>query len=101
MVAKCANPSCKNVFRYLRKGKLFLVEHPRLPAPVDNDFRESGRKREYFWLCDDCALTMTIASDGNGYALLGWPGARAAVSRRSISKQSPFTADVRCSVIAG
>lgn len=52
------------------KGKLFLVEHPRLSLAVDNDFHDSAHKGEYFWLFDDCALRMTITSDRNGYTSL-------------------------------
>lgn len=61
MVAKCGNPSCSARFRRLREGKLFRLE-------TDPILRPSGPKvKEYFWLCRDCSLTMTLhlGEDGN------------------------------------
>lgn len=70
MVAKCVNPGCTNLFRYLHNGRLFLIDHNRSAPALDDDFRESGRKGEYFWLCNECARTMTITTDRNGYVFL-------------------------------
>ena len=62
MVAKCLNPHCEARFQYLRGGKLFHLDV--------RDYR-GGRKdvlhrgAEYFWLCDSCALRMTV--DLKGY----------------------------------
>lgn len=71
MVTKCANPSCENLFHYLREGRLFLVEIPARPenAPGANQ-RTSKSKRECFWLCDICALTLTLTADKNGHVVL-------------------------------
>jgi hypothetical protein len=76
MIAKCANPSCGTEFRYLRGGKVYLLETKPImsisvPPPPETEFRESGlRSGEYFWLCEDCAKLMTIAPDGSGHALI-------------------------------
>ncbi len=58
MVEKCVNPFCNQPFRYLGRGKLFALEFPRRLA----EFRHHiGERREHFWLCEECARTMTIA----------------------------------------
>jgi len=55
MLAKCSNPSCSARFRYLRNGKLFLLESdPALTTGKSN-------RVEYFWLCRDCCSTMTLS----------------------------------------
>ena len=65
MLQKCANPSCTTPFRYLRNGKLFQVEIDRWGdiqiSPVVA--RHEPLKMEYFWLCDDCAVSVTIKFD--------------------------------------
>jgi len=55
MLAKCSNPSCVALFRYLNKGTLFRLE-PEPPVPSDK-----FRRTQYFWLCDGCSATMTLA----------------------------------------
>lgn len=74
MVTKCANPACGSSFRYLRGGKLFLVDLPRSSAGPGNGsaVTHQGRTAEYFWLCDQCCSKLTVVVDQNG---------RAAVSR--------------------
>jgi hypothetical protein len=59
MVAKCANPKCSAVFRYLGAGKLF-----RLPTGAAR--RECGSVLEHFWLCAECVNTMTLAVESSG-----------------------------------
>ena len=55
MVAKCINPYCSRPFHHLDHGKLFVTEYP--PS-----FPELHvRKREHFWLCEECSKTMTVA----------------------------------------
>jgi len=58
MVAKCVNPYCNRPFRYLGRGKLFVTEYPPTLA---SRFDLRGRTREHFWLCEECARTMTVA----------------------------------------
>lgn len=64
MLAKCANPECSNVFRYHRSGKLFRTQGKE---------REDGSgaaTMEHFWLCADCAATMTMAVEPSGRVLV-------------------------------
>jgi len=84
MVSKCANPRCGNSFRYLREGKLFLVEPPFVvPATgVQSAESEWGRRvghAEYFWLCRECAKSMSISCDQKGHAVLVFPDRRQTV----------------------
>jgi hypothetical protein len=61
---KCANPACASPFRKLSQGKLFLVEME--PIERSQSRRPHGRSQpshriEYYWLCDQCALAMTLS----------------------------------------
>ena len=58
MLEKCVNPFCNHPFRYLSRGKLFLVEFP--PRLAERRHHIAGR-REHFWLCAECARCMTVA----------------------------------------
>jgi hypothetical protein len=65
MVSKCANPGCSNPFRYMHEGKLFRMEAEIQPAgssslPYRPNGKKSVRRMEFFWLCDNCASTMTL-----------------------------------------
>lgn len=59
----CANPECVAELKYLRGGRLFLMERQtvitregaRASAP-----RRSAGTRRYFWLCEDCAKVYSI-----------------------------------------
>jgi len=64
MLQKCANPGCTTPFRYLRNGKLFQVEIDRRgDIQITPVARHGPVKMEYFWLCDDCATSVTIKFD--------------------------------------
>jgi hypothetical protein len=54
VLATCANPNCREAFRYLRDGKLF-----RLQAEGKGSSSEISNP-EYFWLCARCAQTMSL-----------------------------------------
>jgi len=58
MLDKCANPACSATFLRLRDGKLFVAE-----VEVDDNGCVSKHRRqiEYFWLCNYCCRSMTIA----------------------------------------
>lgn len=58
MVAKCVNPYCNRPFRYLGHGKLFVTEYPPTLA---SGLSPHARTREHFWLCEECAKSMTVA----------------------------------------
>jgi hypothetical protein len=64
MLHKCANPVCTVPFLSLREGKLFLAEI--LPSDFDLAFegnRRKLRRREHFWLCEDCCAHFTLRFD--------------------------------------
>lgn len=75
MVSKCANPTCSALFLYLHEGKLFRIEvespgKPRLSIEksivVD---KKPVRRVEFFWLCNLCCQSMTLAVvDGKAVA---------------------------------
>lgn len=59
MLAKCANPSCSNLFLYLHQGKLFRLDTSTEPG-AHAQFREHPQHVEFFWLCDECSASMTV-----------------------------------------
>jgi hypothetical protein len=69
MLSKCTNPGCSAQFHYFHQGKLFRWEtaggtrdsHPSFGA--DPQFKAPARRIEYFWLCENCAASMTLAFD--------------------------------------
>lgn len=65
MLSKCANPACSNVFRYLREGKLFLIEFEARPGKSDAASQKAGTCRaiDYAWLCSSCCRDMTVGID--------------------------------------
>lgn len=60
MLNTCANPNCREPFRYLRDGKLF-----RLQTDVKGSSSEISNP-QYFWLCFRCAKTMSLRLTGDG-----------------------------------
>ena len=65
MLSKCANPSCLAKFQYMHEGKLFVVdEHASGGA---SEFRAAPHRLRYFWLCSQCAQTLTVACDGRSW----------------------------------
>ena len=68
MVSKCANPDCSTPFLYFHRGKLFRMETEgrldrRHEMGDDTSMTKSMRRIEFYWLCDDCAVKMTLAFD--------------------------------------
>ena len=58
MLSKCANAGCPARFRYLHAGKLF-----RFDTGIESSAQTSGkatRRVEFFWLCEECAESLTI-----------------------------------------
>lgn len=77
MLSKCANPTCSEIFRYLREGKIFrLTPSPTLQA---TGVMLGSLLTERFWLCDRCAKEMTVV----------WAGTRAQVAPLPQNKQEP------------
>lgn len=75
MNMSCANHECKAELKYLRGGRLFLMERqPNLPRPTTYDASRPKRPvtmRRYFWLCESCAQTYTIQRWTDGGIELG------------------------------
>ena len=65
MLKKCANPQCTESFTHLGQGRLFRVQRkgPRLVDSNLDATKERPAAMEHFWLCDECAGTMTVAVD--------------------------------------
>lgn len=66
MLSKCANPSCSTPFRYLREGRLYRIDvanagevHSHGPFLVNG--RKGPEKIEHFWLCAECATSLTLS----------------------------------------
>lgn len=64
MNLSCANQDCKAELKYLRGGRLFLMERkPNVIHIVSHDSAQVKRPvtmRRYFWLCESCAQVYTI-----------------------------------------
>jgi hypothetical protein len=66
MVSKCANPGCSAPFLYLRQGKLFCIETSMTADDQGPSFgadpavERRSRRMEFFWLCEDCTVTLTL-----------------------------------------
>jgi hypothetical protein len=56
MLHKCANPLCSRLFRKMNEGRLFQLSSHSARA-----WRQGAHALEYFWLCDQCALFLTVA----------------------------------------
>jgi hypothetical protein len=84
MLAKCANPTCTTELRYLRDGKIFLLElEPELtPGPQSIDSRKPARRVEHFWLCGPCSADMTLVTL-RGKGVTAVPKIRAASVRHA------------------
>ena len=54
MLNTCANPNCREAFRYLRDGRLF-----RLQTEAKGSSSEISHP-EYFWLCARCSEVMSL-----------------------------------------
>lgn len=71
MISLCSNPSCGRALSSLAEGRLFQFEITSISiSAVDEnpDQFDETPKREtaHFWLCSECASTMTLALDPFG-----------------------------------
>ncbi len=46
------------------------MEPPPFGPAGKTQFQEVSSQSEYFWLCGQCALNMTITSNGDGHTVL-------------------------------
>jgi len=72
MTTKCVNPACGVPFRYLRGGKLFLVDRPGDSHGGDpaGAMTDGSRVSEFFYLCEACCKTMQVILDKGGAVVL-------------------------------
>jgi hypothetical protein len=66
MLSKCASPECRNEFRYLHEGKLYLIDSKAAFARREypgQGKREGKSAVEYVWLCSTCCRDLTIHAD--------------------------------------
>jgi len=63
MVSKCANPGCSAPFHYLRDGKVFQLQMENQPGPQLLRPAKPPARVEHFWLCGECAASMTLLVD--------------------------------------
>ena len=72
MTAKCVNPACGAPFRYLRGGKLFLVDSLAISQDVSRISSMSNipRTSEFFWLCEKCCNSMRVVVEKSGEVVL-------------------------------
>ncbi len=60
----CANKACNAELKYLRDGRLFLMERePKITQQSTSDrgmLKHAATMRRYFWLCESCAQTYVI-----------------------------------------
>ncbi len=78
MLSKCLNSRCSATFQYLGRGRLFRVDFAdvgrkcaRSGKEVVASIRSKACPIEHFWLCENCATTMTVAlSDGGEVHLI-------------------------------
>ena len=69
MLSKCANPECSAPFIYLRDGRLFQIDTAAGPQLVTE--AKPPHHIEYFWLCGQCASSMTLAfQHGKGVVMV-------------------------------
>lgn len=80
----CANTNCRAELKYLRGGRLFLMERqPNLPHMAAYDPSKPKRPvtmRRYFWLCEDCA---------HAYIVRRWTEAGIELAPRPTAKKMP------------
>jgi hypothetical protein len=71
MVSHCVNPACDAPFRYLRGGRLFLVDCPSvLHSNNQHPQPHTVHLSEFFWLCEKCSQGMRVMLDKTGDVIL-------------------------------
>ncbi len=99
MLHKCANPSCPNLFRSLRRGKLFLLHMDSgaaAPSRIEAANPSAHRRErpaaqfERFWLCDGCSRLLTLTFErGRGMVTVPLPAGNTAGPALHLSLLQP------------
>ncbi len=88
MLSQCANPECKNSFRYLHQGRVFVLDcgTANESETRDGSWLVLGRRFEAFWLCDDCSRRWTLQF--NSGRVITMPVSRIAVEMGRASQRA-------------
>lgn len=73
MLDKCANPGCLRAFHSLSQGRLFLKVCDCAYVPRGREMSlwpDCPNPLEYFWLCGNCAHTLSVVFDPAGRPLI-------------------------------
>lgn len=60
MVSHCANPACREPFRFLHSGRIFRFDIHHDGVGQDLLWEDYGMNVEHFWLCENCAQLYTL-----------------------------------------
>jgi hypothetical protein len=71
MISQCANPSCGRTLSSLAEGRIFQFEITSISiSAVDQNSDQLDetphRETAHFWLCSQCAATMTLTLEPLG-----------------------------------
>ena len=79
MLNKCASPDCDVPFRKLSEGRLYLLETDPggcKESKLASWRGQPTRRVEYYWLCDACAIVLTLFYEkGRGVVTVARTGA--------------------------
>jgi len=65
MVNHCANPGCGKPLHYLREGRIYVFDTSVGSPTPPGEKRE--RHLEHWWLCGDCAQSLMLVQDPQGW----------------------------------
>jgi hypothetical protein len=93
MLSKCANPGCPAPFLYLHQGKLFRMDSNSEGPPTDavTEARRPVRRLEFFWLCDQCAVLVTLNYQ-KGVGITAVPLSKTQASETQVSSMQTLVA---------
>jgi hypothetical protein len=71
MISNCSNPSCGRAVSSLAEGRLFQFEITSISISAVDDKSDQldetpARETVHFWLCGQCAATMTLSLEPLG-----------------------------------
>lgn len=69
MVNNCANPKCAKPLHYLREGRIFVFDS-------ESDSKKPVHRMKHYWLCGECAQTMSLQKTAQGVRVVVKSGLR-------------------------
>lgn len=65
MLTCCANPNCKQPFRFINTGRIYEFDFDRSHKHQDVLWESTPRPAvEHFWLCENCCQSYTLVRIG-------------------------------------